>query len=84
MCGSKSGRDMDKLANLNIAVSPGQLVTSVTIDECPMVYECKVVLHCDVIPANLDPQIDAMVYGGRDYHRMYYGEIMGAYTSEDY
>jgi len=84
ICGGRSGRDVDKFALLNLAVTPGQHVNSITLDACPMVYECKVVHHNDVIPANLDGQIDAESYGGRDYHRLYYGEILGTYASEEY
>jgi len=83
VCGSKSGRDMDKFAELKIATTPGQKVNSVTLDACPLVYECKVVHYNDLIPANLDAQIEGF-YGGSDYHRLYYGEILGTYASEDY
>jgi flavin reductase (DIM6/NTAB) family NADH-FMN oxidoreductase RutF len=59
-------------------------VNSVTIDACPMVYECKVVHYNDLIPGNLDTQIETTAYKGGNYHRLYYGEILGAYASEDY
>jgi flavin reductase (DIM6/NTAB) family NADH-FMN oxidoreductase RutF len=56
----------------------------VTIDACPMVYECRVLHHNDVIPAHLDGEIERRSYGGRDYHRIYFGEILGAYAQEGY
>ena len=83
-CGSHSGREVDKFAELGIGVTKGQTVDSVTIDACPMVYECQVVHYNDVIPANLAQEIEVSAYGGSDYHRIYYGQIMGAYASESY
>jgi len=84
VCGSRSGRELDKFAELKIAVTPGQTVNSVTLDACPMVYECKVLHYNDLIPGNLDGEIEASSYGGSNYHRLYYGEILAAFASETY
>jgi len=75
LCGTRSGRDVDKLAQ--VETSMGQTVDCVTIDACPLVYECKVVHWNDVIPANLSPEIDRRAYARGDYHRLYYGQILG-------
>ncbi len=84
VCGSKSGRDLDKFAAYGIATSPGQNVQTATIDACPMVYECRVVHWSDMIPANLVPEAETSFYRGQDYHRMYFGQILGAYAASDY
>jgi len=84
VCGTRSGRDLDKFAAYDMAITKGQTVDAVTIDDCPMVYECKVVHYNDLIPANLDRQIELGSYGGSDYHRLYYGEILGAYAASSY
>ena len=83
-CGTRSGRDTGKFAALGIHTSPGVLTGTVTIDACPMVYECRSLHHNELIPANLDPAYEARFYGGEDYHRLYYGEILGAYAAPDY
>ncbi len=83
-CGSHSGRDVDKFAAFKITTTPGQRVAAVTIDPCPMVYECKVVHHNDVIPAHLDPEVELGAYKGSNYHRLYYGQILGTYAAQDY
>jgi flavin reductase (DIM6/NTAB) family NADH-FMN oxidoreductase RutF len=80
LCGSKSGRDTDKFAAYDGGTSPAQTVPTLTIDGSPLVYECHVVHTNDLIPANLDPAMDAQFYGGTDYHRLYYGEILGTYA----
>jgi flavin reductase (DIM6/NTAB) family NADH-FMN oxidoreductase RutF len=84
VCGTRSGRNLDKFAAYNMTVSPGQVVDAVTIDAAPMVYECKVVHSNDVVPANLSSEVEARSYGGHDYHRVYFGEILGAYAADTY
>jgi flavin reductase (DIM6/NTAB) family NADH-FMN oxidoreductase RutF len=78
MCGSKSGRDVDKLAD--VPTSIGQRTSVITLDECPLVYECRVVHTNDVVPANLAPKVQQRSYARGDYHRLYYGEILGAFA----
>jgi flavin reductase (DIM6/NTAB) family NADH-FMN oxidoreductase RutF len=77
-CGTKSGRDVDKLAQ--VETSMGQTVDCVSLDACPLVYECKVVHHNDVQPDVLLPTIDARAYARGDYHRLYYGQLMGTFA----
>jgi flavin reductase (DIM6/NTAB) family NADH-FMN oxidoreductase RutF len=79
-CGSTSGRDHDKLAQYEIRATPGQHVRAITIDGCPLVYECRVVLKHDILPATLDPRIRSAYYPKGDLHRVYYGEILGVYA----
>ena len=82
ICGTKSGRDVEKFGSYGMSISQGEAVEAVTIDACPMVYECKVVHHNDLIPANLSAEVEARSYRGSDYHRVYFGEILGAYAAE--
>ena len=84
VCGTQSGRDVDKFGAHGVAKSPGQMVACPTIDDSPMVYECRVVHTNDVLPGRLLGDIDARAYAGGDYHRMYYGEILGAFAAEGY
>lgn len=84
LCGTHSGRDLDKFTAYHMSVSPAKRVPSITIDACPMVYECKVVHHNDVIPAHLSAEIEAKAYHGANYHRIYFGEILGAYAAPEF
>lgn len=81
-CGTKSGRDNDKFDQFGMRVTPGQQISSITLDACPLVYECRVVQKNDVLPETLDPQIVSRQYRGGDFHRVYYGEILGTYVRE--
>jgi flavin reductase (DIM6/NTAB) family NADH-FMN oxidoreductase RutF len=78
LCGTQSGRDVDKLARVGTSV--GQTVNCVTLDGCPIVYECQVVHWNDVQPEVLLPAIDARAYARGNYHRVYYGQIMGTWA----
>lgn len=79
MCGAKSGRDVDKLAGVSTLM--GRTVGAVVLQECPLVYECKVVHTNDVIPQNLAPDVARRAYPRGDYHRVYYGQIMATFAS---
>lgn len=78
LCGTRSGRDVDKLAE--VETSMGQKVACVTLDTCPVVYECKVVHYNDVRPDTLMPEIVSRAYAQGDFHRLYYGQIMGTFA----
>ncbi len=79
LCGSKSGRDVDKLAQ--VATSTGQTVNCVTIDDCPLVYECRVAHWNDIQPDALLPDVHRRAYPNGDFHRLYYGQIMGTFAA---
>ncbi len=73
LCGSKSGRDIDKVreAALTPVVSENGIVY---FAEAKLVVECSKMYYQDIDPANfLDPSINGMY--NNDYHRMYIGQI---------
>ena len=76
VCGTKSGRDIDKAAVTGITPVAGTLSDTTYFEEASMVVECKKIYHQDVNPENfIDPSIDDN-YPEKDYHRMYIGEIV--------
>ena len=83
LCGTKSGRDMDKIAACGLTVEDGGTVNAPVIAECPMVYECAVVHFNDVIPANLNEEIRASAYPSGDFHRVYFGKILATRAQHD-
>ncbi len=87
VCGSKSGRDMDKIKELGLTLEPGQTVSVPGIKEFPLTLECKVLYQQDQDPAAIDPDSLARFYapGTRnegDYHTAYIAEITAAYIIE--
>ena len=73
-CGSRSGREVDKVAECGftpVAAANG----SVWFEEARLVIECRKLYSQDLDPARfLDPSIGEN-YPKKDYHRMYVGEI---------
>lgn len=92
VCGTQSGRDVDKIAALGLTlVEPDQ--TSVPgILQLPLTLECRVVYKqrqdltaiAEKDRASFYPQdVDGSFHGAnRDAHTAYYGEIVSAYIIE--
>ena len=53
-------------------------VLAPVVEQCPIVYECKVVHSNDILPPRLAEEIRASAYAGGDFHRVYWGEILAA------
>lgn len=78
ICGSRSGRDTDKLAECGLRAERGLKVNAPVVVQCPIVYECRVVHSNDVLPPRLAEEIISGAYRSGDYHRVYWGEILAA------
>ncbi|MDT8903554.1 flavin reductase family protein [Anaeroselena agilis] len=80
LCGSKSGRDVDKVKAAGLTLRAGQKVATPVVDGCGLYYECRVAYRYDMVPGQLGQDYDAQWYKGSDYHTVYIGEIVAAYT----
>lgn len=78
-CGSKSGRDYDKIAETGL--KPVKLENgTVAYEQAKMVIECRKMYFDDLKPVFFLPDnADDKFYPDKDYHRMYFGEIINAY-----
>jgi flavin reductase (DIM6/NTAB) family NADH-FMN oxidoreductase RutF len=77
-CGSKSGRDVDKIAATGITPVQSRK-GGIAFQEARLVLACRKLYYQDLQPENfLDPAIEKN-YNGKDYHRMYIGEITDCY-----
>lgn len=81
-CGTRSGRSYDKFAKCNLKLAPGQTVAGPIIDVPGLHYECKIVYKSAMNPAFLDGAYDQRVYPAKDYHTLYFGEIVDCYEIE--
>lgn len=87
-CGTKSGRDHDKIADMGLTLVEPNVIHVPAIKEFPITLECKVIYKqkqdLDAIPAEIiDRFYPADEKGFRDYHIAYYGEIVDAYQIVD-
>ena len=87
VCGTKSGRDLDKIASLGLHLEEPETISVPGIRELPLTLECKVIYKQDQDPKAIDPELDARYYAKQtpnegDYHTAYYGLITAAYIIE--
>ncbi|MHC6179509.1 flavin reductase family protein [Clostridium sp. JNZ X4-2] len=82
ICGTKSGRNIDKFKECGLKILPGKSLNSPVIDGCNMYYECKIIYKRNMDKKLLSEEVDSDCYGGSnegDYHTIYYGEIVNCY-----
>lgn len=81
ICGTKSGRDIDKEKEANIKFVPSKKIESPVVDNCNMYYECNI-KYIDVLDKEKFPQDLKVNYTNDDYHYLYYGEIVECYKNK--
>ena len=87
LCGTKSGRDMNKLEALGLTKVAGQTVAVPGIAQLPLTLECKVIYKQEQDPKAIDKSCFDRFYAPGthnegDYHTVYFGEITKAYIIE--
>jgi flavin reductase (DIM6/NTAB) family NADH-FMN oxidoreductase RutF len=81
-CGSKSGRDVDKFKECDLKTTDSRLVASPIIKAPGRHYECNIVYKSAMDPSHLDKGYDSSLYPRKDYHTLYFGEILACYETE--
>lgn len=84
-CGKMSGRDTDKIRDMNLTLVDSDVIQVPGIKEFPLTLECKILYRQEQdlqqIPEpvieRFYPVIDEI--GFQDYHIAYYAEIVNAY-----
>ena len=76
LCGSRSGRDLDKAAASGLTPEAAQSVSAPVFREAELVLECRKVYRGAFLPDGfLDSRIPEKVYPAGDYHQVFAGEI---------
>ena len=88
LCGSKSGRDVNKIQELGLHLEEPDVISVPGIKELPITLECRVVYKQDQDLSALDADKCQRYYApgtanDGDYHTAYYGEVLSAYIIED-
>lgn len=92
VCGTKSGRDMDKIKELGLTLVESDNISVPGIKELPLTLECKVIYKqmqdLALIPDEIIKKFYPNVANGsevprQDCHYAYGAEIVGAYIIED-
>lgn len=85
LCGTRSGRDVDKITQLGLTQEASETVSVPGIRELPLTLECKVIYQQDQEPSAINEESTARFYPRNetfpegDYHTAFYGQITAAY-----
>ena len=87
-CGSKSGRDVDKIKEMDLHLEQPDVISVPGIKEFPITLECKVVYKQDQDLSAIAEDKRLRYYApgtanDGDNHTAYYGEVLAAYIIED-
>lgn len=78
-CGTKSGRDYNKFKECGLTEGPARKTVSPVINVPGIHFECKIIYKSAMDPAFLDAAYNEKVYPERDFHTLYFGEIVACY-----
>lgn len=92
VCGSKCGRNLDKITEAGLTLVDSEIISVPAVKELPLTLECKIVYQqkqelpelIEAYRTKFYPQdVDGAAVGAnRDAHIAYYGEIVSAYILE--
>ena len=83
LCGTKSGRDLDKTAECGFTLVPGKAVETPVIDECALHYECHIVARTQQQrPDFSSDEVLDQFYADGDHHMVVFGEIVATYAAD--
>lgn len=84
LIGSKSGREGNKIADAGLTPSKAATVKSPIFKEAELVLECRKMYWQDLDPTQfLFPELQRK-YPKKDYHRVFYGEVLEVFGKEDF
>lgn len=81
--GTVSGRKRDKIQEAGLTPIAAQIVEAPAFAEATLVIECKKIYFHDLEPAHFLATYIPLAYMN-DYHRVYYGEILGIWGTSEY
>jgi flavin reductase (DIM6/NTAB) family NADH-FMN oxidoreductase RutF len=77
--GGRSGRHGDKIAEAGLTPIASTKINAPGFDEAQLILECREIYRSRLDPAGfLDKDIDKH-YPQKDYHSVYYGEVLAAF-----
>ncbi len=80
ICGSKSGRNMDKFKECGFSTAPSRKVSTPVLKIPGHHFECRIVYKTPMDPKALSQDLGNL-YPSKDYHTLYFGEILASYQT---
>ena len=84
LLGTKSGRDGNKIAETGLSVCASQKIASPSFEQAELSVECTKIYWDDYKPQHFLHTGIEKNYPRKDYHRIYYGEILGIMGTDQY
>jgi flavin reductase (DIM6/NTAB) family NADH-FMN oxidoreductase RutF len=78
-CGTRSGKTIDKIKECGFKMEKGIEISAPFLSEAIIHYECRIVEKARLDPGTMEPLVINRYYPLRDFHTVYYGEIVGVY-----
>jgi len=78
-CGTRSGREVNKIESCGFTLEKSALITTPYISQSSIHIECRIIHNHRLDPSTLDPEIINRFYPLKDFHMVYYGEILGVF-----
>ena len=78
-CGTQSGRNVDKIAECNLAIKPAKKISTPVVACKGLVFECKVITKAEMKPGLTSDEVLDKWYKNGDLHTFYYAKIEDCY-----
>lgn len=85
VCGTRSGRDMDKFAELGLTEEAPEVISVPGIRQLPLTLECRVIYRQEQVISEMNREARERYYPVSeqfprgDVHTAYYGQVLSAY-----
>ena len=77
--GTLSGRNGNKLAKTGLTLKASKRVAAPSYNEATIIFECRKIYYQDMDPRGFFDKTIQDNYAAKDYHRIYFGEILSVY-----
>lgn len=84
LLGTRSGRDGDKIAQAGLTPVAAKRIAAPGFAEAVLTIECRKIYWDDLDPSNFLDSTTEAHYPEKDYHRIYFGEILRVEGSREY
>ena len=81
ICGTKSGRDIDKYIEAGITPVAGMEISTPSVKESKLVLECQTVYTTDLAAEGFIDKSILGMYQADDYHTLYFGKVVSTFSS---
>ncbi|MBD3289920.1 flavin reductase family protein [candidate division KSB1 bacterium] len=82
--GTRSGRDSDKISDTKLSVIRSSKVAAPCFEEAELIIECKKIYVDNFKPDLFQDEMIEKNYPKKDYHRVYFGEILAILGDDKY